>query len=211
MESLRETISKFTGMKKRQELLADCSEKGIELIDDYAHHPTAVQATLAGMRKRYPKGQNRILAIFEPRSNSSRRKSFESDYPACSSFWNESGDLELPQNWAPRSGYHDHDEQRTLWSYSGRAHRADEPNEGVSTKKRLGGTPSRFESERFFFLGCLAPACHHDFSGTDRFDHLTLAEHEGYGIEFTSRSGKHRDHGRGAHIDGFPSEVLDNL
>ena len=82
MESLRETISKFTGMKKRQELLADCSEKGIELIDDYAHHPTAVQATLAGMRKRYPKGQNRILAIFEPRSNSSRRKSFESDYPA---------------------------------------------------------------------------------------------------------------------------------
>ncbi len=82
MESLRKTISKFTGMKKRQELLADCSEKGIELIDDYAHHPTAVQATLAGMRKRYPKGQNRILAIFEPRSNSSRRKSFESDYPA---------------------------------------------------------------------------------------------------------------------------------
>jgi len=62
--------------------LAQCSEKGIELIDDYAHHPTAVEATLAGMRKRYPKGENRILAIFEPRSNSSRRKSFEDDYPA---------------------------------------------------------------------------------------------------------------------------------
>lgn len=82
MESLKETISKFSGMKKRQELLAQCSEKGIELIDDYAHHPTAVEATLAGMRKRYPKGENRILAIFEPRSNSSRRKSFEDDYPA---------------------------------------------------------------------------------------------------------------------------------
>ncbi len=82
MASLRETISKFSGMKKRQELLAQCSEKGIELIDDYAHHPTAVQATLAGMRKRYPKEKNRIVAIFEPRSNSSRRKSFENDYPA---------------------------------------------------------------------------------------------------------------------------------
>ena len=82
MASLTETISKFRGMKKRQELLAQCPEKGIELIDDYAHHPTAVQATLAGMRKRYPKGQNRILAVFEPRSNSSRRKGFEGDYPA---------------------------------------------------------------------------------------------------------------------------------
>jgi len=82
MDSLKGTISKFRGMKKRQELLAHCSEKGMELIDDYAHHPTAVEATLAGMRKRYPKGKNRILAIFEPRSNSSRRKSFEGDYPA---------------------------------------------------------------------------------------------------------------------------------
>ena len=82
MAPLRKTISKFTGMKKRQELLADCPQKGIELIDDYAHHPTAVQATLAGMRKRYPKEHNRIVAIFEPRSNSSRRKGFEGDYPA---------------------------------------------------------------------------------------------------------------------------------
>lgn len=82
MASLRKTIANFRGMKKRQELLARCSDKGIELIDDYAHHPTAVQATLTGMRKRYPKGRNRIVAVFEPRSNSSRRKSFENDYPA---------------------------------------------------------------------------------------------------------------------------------
>jgi len=82
-DSLKKTISYFTGMKKRQELLANCAEKGIELIDDYAHHPTAVEATLTGMRKRYPEGEHRIVAIFEPRSNSSRRKSFEDDYPAA--------------------------------------------------------------------------------------------------------------------------------
>ena len=82
MASLKKTIAKFRGMKKRQELLAQSSQRRIELIDDYAHHPTAVEATLAGMRKRYPRGNNRIIAIFEPRSNSSRRKSFEADYPA---------------------------------------------------------------------------------------------------------------------------------
>lgn len=81
-DSLVKTISTFTGMKKRQELLARCENKGVELIDDYAHHPTAVAATLAGMRKRYLKGEHRLVAIFEPRSNSSRRKSFENDYPA---------------------------------------------------------------------------------------------------------------------------------
>jgi len=61
-DSLKETITTFTGMKKRQELLANCASKGIELIDDYAHHPTAVEATLEGMRKRYPEDEHRILA-----------------------------------------------------------------------------------------------------------------------------------------------------
>ena len=81
-EALKKTIMTFRGMKKRQELLAQHPSEGIELIDDYAHHPTAVAATLAGMRKRYPKNTHRLIAIFEPRSNSSRRKSFEADYPA---------------------------------------------------------------------------------------------------------------------------------
>ena len=79
---LAKTIRHFRGMKKRQELIASCSKREITLIDDYAHHPTAVNATLAGMRKRHPKSQNRLVAIFEPRSNSSRRKTFEESYPA---------------------------------------------------------------------------------------------------------------------------------
>ena len=82
MDTLKETVAQFCGMKKRQELLAKSEERRIELIDDYAHHPTAVKATLAGMRRRYPRGENRLVAIFEPRSNSSRRKSFEAEYPS---------------------------------------------------------------------------------------------------------------------------------
>ena len=53
-------------------------ERGVTVIDDFAHHPTAIATTLAGARKRYP-GQ-RIWALFEPRSISSSRKEFEAGY-----------------------------------------------------------------------------------------------------------------------------------
>ena len=66
-------------MKKRQEHLAR-NENEIILVDDFAHHPTAVQLTLKGLKERYGK-KRRIIAIFEPGSNSSRRKDFENVYP----------------------------------------------------------------------------------------------------------------------------------
>jgi UDP-N-acetylmuramate: L-alanyl-gamma-D-glutamyl-meso-diaminopimelate ligase len=53
-------------------------ERGVTVIDDFAHHPTAIDTTLAGARKRYA-GQ-RIWALFEPRSISSSRKEFEAGY-----------------------------------------------------------------------------------------------------------------------------------
>jgi len=53
-------------------------ERGVTVIDDFAHHPTAIATTLGGARRRYP-GQ-RIWALFEPRSISSSRKEFESGY-----------------------------------------------------------------------------------------------------------------------------------
>src|SRR5436309_3491526 len=53
-------------------------EHGITVIDDFAHHPTAIATTLAGARKRYP--GRRIWALFEPRSISSARKEFEDGY-----------------------------------------------------------------------------------------------------------------------------------
>lgn len=73
------SVKSFYGMKKRQELVAK-NQDAIILFDDFAHHPTAVQVTLKGLKDRYGKN-GRIIAIFEPGSNSSRRKDFESIYP----------------------------------------------------------------------------------------------------------------------------------
>jgi UDP-N-acetylmuramate: L-alanyl-gamma-D-glutamyl-meso-diaminopimelate ligase len=53
-------------------------ERGVTVIDDFAHHPTAIATTLGGARKRYP--GRRIWALFEPRSISSSRKEFEPGY-----------------------------------------------------------------------------------------------------------------------------------
>ena len=57
-------LAGFRGVKRRQELLAD--HQGIVVVDDFAHHPTAVEKTLASMRMRFP--GRRLLACFEPRS-----------------------------------------------------------------------------------------------------------------------------------------------
>ncbi len=61
---LATALARFRGVKRRQELLAD--HRGIVVIDDFAHHPTAVEKTLASMRMRFP--GRRLLACFEPRS-----------------------------------------------------------------------------------------------------------------------------------------------
>jgi UDP-N-acetylmuramate: L-alanyl-gamma-D-glutamyl-meso-diaminopimelate ligase len=63
-------------VKRRQEVRGE--EKGITVIDDFAHHPTAVKETLAGLRQAYP--GRRLIAVFEPRTNSSRRAVFQRDY-----------------------------------------------------------------------------------------------------------------------------------
>ncbi len=69
-------ISKYGGSKRRQEVRFN--DRGITLIEDFAHHPTAVVETLKALREWYP--NKRIWAVFEPRSNSSRRKVFQKDY-----------------------------------------------------------------------------------------------------------------------------------
>ena len=48
-------------------------------MDDFAHHPTAVRETLRAVKSFYTAG--RIIAVFEPRTNSSMRKVFQDDYP----------------------------------------------------------------------------------------------------------------------------------
>jgi UDP-N-acetylmuramate: L-alanyl-gamma-D-glutamyl-meso-diaminopimelate ligase len=71
-------LGAFRGVKRRQEVRGAAG--GVTVIDDFAHHPRAVKETLAAIRGRYPHG--RILAAFEPRSNTSRRNLHQRDYAA---------------------------------------------------------------------------------------------------------------------------------
>ena len=78
-EALAEGVRLFEGVLRRQQLLFDTN--GITVIEDFAHHPTEVKATLDGLRESYP--NKRILAVFEPRSNTSRRAFFQEAYGKC--------------------------------------------------------------------------------------------------------------------------------
>ncbi|MDR2387156.1 MAG: ribonuclease III [Deltaproteobacteria bacterium] len=69
-------LADLKGVRRRQEALIH--REGITLIDDFAHHPKAVACTLTALRAGYP--GRRILAAFEPRSNTSRRAVFQNDY-----------------------------------------------------------------------------------------------------------------------------------
>jgi UDP-N-acetylmuramate: L-alanyl-gamma-D-glutamyl-meso-diaminopimelate ligase len=75
-DAVRAGLSSFHGVKRRQEVRGEV--KGVMVIDDFAHHPTAVRETLKALRARYPK--RRMVAVFEPRSATSRRKVFQNDY-----------------------------------------------------------------------------------------------------------------------------------
>jgi UDP-N-acetylmuramate: L-alanyl-gamma-D-glutamyl-meso-diaminopimelate ligase len=75
-EKVRKGFRTFRGVKRRQEVRGEVG--GVLVIDDFAHHPTAVRETLKALRSKYPK--RRLLSIFEPRSATSRRKVFQKDY-----------------------------------------------------------------------------------------------------------------------------------
>jgi UDP-N-acetylmuramate: L-alanyl-gamma-D-glutamyl-meso-diaminopimelate ligase len=71
-----QSMADFKGVKRRQEFLFE--QSGIKVIEDFAHHPTAVQLTLKSVREQFPKA--RVVAVFEPRSATSRRKIFQAEY-----------------------------------------------------------------------------------------------------------------------------------
>ena len=75
-EELAPALLSFKGVKRRLETVG--AYRGITVLDDFAHHPTAVAATLAAVRQGYPK--RRLVAVFEPRTNTSRRAIFQSQY-----------------------------------------------------------------------------------------------------------------------------------
>jgi len=70
-------ISGFQGVHRRQEVRG--VKAGVTVIDDFAHHPTAVRLTLQALRAQYL--GRRLIAVFEPRTNTSRRSVFQSEYP----------------------------------------------------------------------------------------------------------------------------------
>ncbi|MFZ3229203.1 MAG: UDP-N-acetylmuramate:L-alanyl-gamma-D-glutamyl-meso-diaminopimelate ligase [Pseudobdellovibrio sp.] len=74
--SVQKAMSTFTGVKRRQEILGE--PNGILIMEDFAHHPTAVKETVKGIQARY-KGR-KVFSVFEPRSATSRRKVFQKDY-----------------------------------------------------------------------------------------------------------------------------------
>ena len=79
LEGVVAALATFRGVKRRQEVIAE--GRGITIIDDFAHHPTAVAGTLAALRTRYPK--RRLWALFEPRSNTTRRRVFQDAFAAA--------------------------------------------------------------------------------------------------------------------------------
>ena len=76
-EKIHAALASFQGIARRQELRGEVG--GVKVIDDFGHHPTAIAQTLTALRHRY-RG-NRIWAIFEPRSNTTRRAVFQQDLP----------------------------------------------------------------------------------------------------------------------------------
>ncbi|MDB4959971.1 MAG: cytoplasmic peptidoglycan synthetase domain protein [Myxococcales bacterium] len=76
IREIQRGINSFAGVRRRQELRGIAG--GVTVLDDYAHHPTAVRETLKALRKRYPK--RRLIAVYEPRSATSRRKTFQHEF-----------------------------------------------------------------------------------------------------------------------------------
>lgn len=78
-ETVRRALPEFVGVRRRQEKLGCFG--GITIIDDFAHHPTAVQQTLAGLQNAYPGARFHVL--FEPASATNARAVFEARYRAA--------------------------------------------------------------------------------------------------------------------------------
>ncbi len=74
-EAIAQALKTFKSVKRRLEVRAEVN--GVTIIDDFAHHPTAIAQTLQALRRRY--SGRRLWAIFEPRSNTLRRKVLEDD------------------------------------------------------------------------------------------------------------------------------------
>lgn len=78
-ENIAKALQNFEGVKRRQEVRARIKDHLV--IDDFAHHPTAVAQTLKGLKNKYP--HHRLVSFFEPRSNTSRRNIHQREYESA--------------------------------------------------------------------------------------------------------------------------------
>ena len=74
-QQIQAAFDTFKGIKRRMEVKGIAG--GVTIVDDFGHHPTAIRETLKALRIKYP--NEKIWAVFEPRSNSTRRKVFQDD------------------------------------------------------------------------------------------------------------------------------------
>jgi len=75
-DGVGEGLRTFTSVKRRMEVRGEI--RGVAVIDDFAHHPTAIRETIDAIRQKY-KGR-RIIAVYEPRSYTAQRHEFQQDY-----------------------------------------------------------------------------------------------------------------------------------
>jgi UDP-N-acetylmuramate: L-alanyl-gamma-D-glutamyl-meso-diaminopimelate ligase len=74
-KQIQSAFDTFTGIKRRMEVRGIAG--GVTVVDDFGHHPTAIRQTLRALRIKFPR--EKIWAIFEPRSNTTRRKIFQAE------------------------------------------------------------------------------------------------------------------------------------
>ena len=74
-DEIRAALSSFEGVARRQEVRGTVN--GVTVVDDFAHHPTAIRQAIAGLRQRFPK--SRLWVLFEPRSNTTIRNLFQTE------------------------------------------------------------------------------------------------------------------------------------
>ncbi len=75
-QEIQKGLTSFLGVRRRQEILGEAA--GVTVVDDFAHHPTAVRETIQAVHERFP--GKKLWAVFEPRSNSSKRDVFQEQY-----------------------------------------------------------------------------------------------------------------------------------
>ncbi|MBL7661996.1 UDP-N-acetylmuramate:L-alanyl-gamma-D-glutamyl-meso-diaminopimelate ligase [bacterium] len=96
-EKIRHGVAEFRGVARRQQIIDE--KNGITVLEDFAHHPTAVDLTLKGLKENYP--GRRLIAVFEPRSNTSRRAFFQEAYTEAFS----ASDVAVVKKVSDASGY----------------------------------------------------------------------------------------------------------